>query len=194
MIASDFIETLRDSISGVEYVERFGGLTKLVNIDNKLIPVSVSVEPVDCSEVEHYRRLIPEAQYKSMVYFEEVSDAQFRANYTFTQTLRLVVWLNLPKCGFAAYTFQVLAPIFHFLKRSNSVEVSQGVFVSGVQDITVITADGATRLFERYKYDAETYALTRWPYGLYMAEFGISGNFDPRCLPVSAGGAEIICP
>lgn len=116
------IQPLSDIITALPYVDRYGGIvntaSRLVQVgetdagvpiyDKEYFPVSCGVTETECWENGRYQDLIPNSDYKSIFYFEQIDgmrpDGEERKGggkvfYRFSEKLRFVGWLNLPELG-----------------------------------------------------------------------------------------------
>jgi len=116
------IEPLSDILTALPYVDRYGGIvntaSRLVPIgetpegqplyDKEYFPISCGVTAKECWEEGRYQDLIPNDEFSSVVYLEQTDGMRpdgierisgGRVFYKFTERLRLVAWLNLPRLG-----------------------------------------------------------------------------------------------
>lgn len=108
------MESIKDRIEAIPWVERYGGLTYPVTItdgeNTRIFPFSDYATDRDCFEAkDRYFYLTPDDSKKSVVYFEQAGDTAFtqsnrggsrlRGVLQGVQNFRLVVWVNLNVIG-----------------------------------------------------------------------------------------------
>lgn len=197
MIAKQYANALAEDMLSIDWVERYGGLTQLVSNGAVTVPVAEDVDPVECFDTQHYKELIPDNLKKGIVYIEEAGDADMAQSgnglHKFSQKLRMVVWINLPKAGFASNSYAPIYPAVRLLTvRPLNVD---GINLLSVNNISVLQRETTIKsVFGRYNYQNDIFALSSWPYAVFAVEFTLSGSLNQKCLPVNAGGIEIVCP
>lgn len=196
MIAKQYANALANEILAIDWVERYGNLTHLVSNGSVTVPVSEDVSSVECFDTDHYKELIPEASKKGIVYIEEAGDVsmvRYQNLHRFSQKLRLVAWVNLPKAGFPSTSFDPIYPIVRLI-RLKDLGV-QGVKLLAIENINILKRETTIKnVFGKYNYQSDLFALCSWPYTVYAVEFTLVGSLNQSCLPSNAGGVEIVCP
>lgn len=101
-------DIIKTHIEGLDFVDKIAGLVSAVSFDisdkdNQLItktfPVACCVTADDCKQGA-YNDLMPNSQYKTVIYFEDggVSFERYVSNWKYYKsTLRLVCWINIEK-------------------------------------------------------------------------------------------------
>ena len=107
---------LSPQIGALDWVGRYGGVVKTMykefedqndKFKTKRFPVASDVSAKDCDNLSVLQDLVPNDNYKSVVYWEELSpltNVGYTQTKKFTEkkfkgTARLIVWLNLAKLG-----------------------------------------------------------------------------------------------
>lgn len=107
---------LSPQIGALDWVGRYGGVVKTMykefedqndKFKTKRFPVASDVLAKDCDNLSVLQDLVPNDNYKSVVYWEELSpltNVGYTQSKKFTEkkfkgTARLIVWLNLAKLG-----------------------------------------------------------------------------------------------
>lgn len=105
------INQFATDLMALPWVERYGGLTKLVQngSDKANYPVSVNANYKDCFDNEVYTKMVPSDAAKSLLYWEQTGPVRFeerpvaKNSSTFQNVaiapVRLMVYINLPKLG-----------------------------------------------------------------------------------------------
>jgi len=99
---------IKGHIEGLDFVDKIAGLVapltfeikdKDNNLVQKTVPIACCVTADDCKEGA-YNDLMPNSDYKTVIYFEDggVSFERAESNWKyFTSNLRLVCWINIEK-------------------------------------------------------------------------------------------------
>lgn len=106
---------LSPQIITLDWVGKYGGVVKTLYREvvegNKTIikklPIACDVSPSDCNNQSIFQELVPDDNFKSVVYWEEVSPLSNMGltktnkfnERKFKATARIIVWLNLAKLG-----------------------------------------------------------------------------------------------
>jgi hypothetical protein len=100
---------IKGHIEGLDFVDKIAGLTSVLTFDikgkdntlvQKSFPVACCVTPEDCEKNGAYNDLMPNSEYKTVIYFEDqgISFVKSESHWKYyTSTLRLVAWLNIEK-------------------------------------------------------------------------------------------------
>lgn len=153
------LNLFEEYITGLEWVERYGGLTKIVQRENDKAnyPVSINANFLDCFENGIYAKMVPDDSVKSIVYFQQTSEVRFdeERRGSFVQQIysggaKMIVYINLPNLGVESP--MSITPFVSDIVRQFDLEIEDNdwkhqVFVSGVD-----TVDSTRALFSAYKY------------------------------------------
>lgn len=100
---------IKGHIQNLDFVDKIAGLTSVLTFDikgkdnevvQKSFPVACCVTPTECEKNGAYNDLMPNYEYKSVIYFEDggISFEKAESNWKYYKsTLRLVAWLNIEK-------------------------------------------------------------------------------------------------
>jgi hypothetical protein len=105
---------IKGHIDGLDFIDKIAGLVAALTFDitvtdkvtgnkstvQKTFPIACCVTPEDCEKDGAYNDLMPNSEYKTVIYFEDggVSFVKSESNWKYyTSTLRLVAWLNIEK-------------------------------------------------------------------------------------------------
>jgi hypothetical protein len=127
MLIQEAISYLYNDITSLSWVERFGGVVKTVEKDNKAYPVSCTVNETDCFNNQRYQDLTPDNSKASILYFEVLQGLSDARNFDNSARetrielfgrVRLVGWLNTDKlginsCNVAAQAMRSVLPIIN---------------------------------------------------------------------------------
>jgi len=196
-------EILTPRITALDWVDRYGGIVKTVNLEitgkNGLevrrYPVACDVTERDCSNDAIQQDLVPNDNYKSVVYWEEVTPM---ANSGFTGTkdfytkkfkgvARIVVWLNLAKLGIdnCKDGFLTIPSLEEALTiKGKNLPTPYDGFQFWVQPLKMVKQDINT-VFGKYDYNKlKNFYL--YPYDFYAIDVAFEMN---QCL--AKGGVYI---
>lgn len=110
-------ETIRSQLSGLDLIDKNAGLVKAVTIPQNVngefsgsitIPASCNASGVPCYDIGREKDLLPGTRYKSVMYFEQLSDVTF-TDYVdesddlmlFETDIRIVFWANHKALGYS---------------------------------------------------------------------------------------------
>lgn len=203
---------LTPRITPLDWVGRYGGIVRTINLQvagkngtlvTKRFPVACDVTEKDCDSTKIQQDLVPNDNYKSVVYWEQVTPM---TNSGFTTTkdfytkkfkgvARIVVWLNLAKLGIdnCKDGFLTLPSLEEALTiKGNNLPAPYDGFLFWVQPLKMVKQD-INVIFGGYDYDKlKNYYL--YPFDFYAIDVAFEMN---QCL--SKGGVftplpPIDCP
>jgi hypothetical protein len=104
---------IRNHISGLDFVDKIAGMTSVLTFDQitrdkennpttvqKSYPIACCVTPEECEKQGAYNDLMPNSEYKTVIYFEDkgvqYNSTSGRYKY-YTSNVRLVCWINVAK-------------------------------------------------------------------------------------------------
>ena len=171
------IEIFKDRIVNkpeFNWVERYGGLTRVISIkDGKKVlevPVTAKLSSEQCYENLRYKVLIPDENFKSIFYFEEVAGANLLEKKSggtrkYGASVRIVVWLNLARLGEAGNSIKnKIAPIIISVFSNQSWgNYSDYILNIKTKDVEVQTLDETRTVMQQYSYGSNE-ALYFYPY------------------------------
>jgi len=203
-------QALRSTITGINFVERYGGIVRPVSqvregeegrtfVDT--FPVSRYVSVADCFDNGMQRDLIPDEAYKSVAYWEQRGSSTITPGgpkglqWNISQTLRLVVWLNFAKIGLTDYDTTDELELYaikqlHGLHGDINTALGYkfGFRVSGFE---TIQREPRT-IFAPYSYSDKEWAFS-WPYGFFAVDFNVNVELAAGCIVAPTLGDEITC-
>lgn len=202
---NEIIQAISPKIVELPFVDRYGGLVRTARrtIDaskdpsvNKFVrqsfPVACDVSGEECWESGRYLDLVPNSQYKSLVYFEEIQPltANGMANkfpkdirLKFSAVVRLVGWFNIPgigqeSCSVSSAAFGSFYKVFDRLNRAR-IDLP---FIANAEFLFRSQVNKNENIFSRYTYD-ENSNLLFYPYDTIGMDYVINLHIDPKCLP-----------
>ena len=199
---------IRNRIEDLSFIDKLAGLTSIATFEikgkdntvvQKTVPIACCVTADDCKEGA-YNDLMPDSQYKSVIYFEDkgVTFDRSESNWKYyTSNLRLVCWLNIEKilgltckadnpCTYAA---RVIADIIRHLP---GFPLNIFPFDRVYMEVTDQEVRNAS-IFSSYTYDEKHAQYLMAPYDYFALNirttFGICMKgvdvSDATCLPGS---------
>lgn len=199
-MVAQLISLFEDKISSLSWVERYGGLSRIfsrqLEDSVEVFPISYNTNPASCSE-EKLRALIPDSDYLSLVYFEQISDvdtsrrnlSRKRSLVNYSVQMRFIAWINLYAIGIqntndSSYLLfpsfakvmkeKVVIPENHELKDMIKIEPK-------VSNITLESKDTTkSSVFDQYSFSEE--AAMFFPYDYFSATFQIDWTMNENCL------------
>lgn len=198
-------KALETKITTLNFIERWGGLVipfyDKFSEDNveRSYPISRHLSASECYEQGKYKNLVPNDQYKSVAYLEEVSNGAigYTSNkgnfYEADYTVRLVCWLNFKKLGLEddQGTTRFELAIMNAIKRQTKFTVNgiQGtVYVRSVKSIE----RDSRAIFGKWTYQKED-AFFFWPYGYFALDINCKLQINGGALPEITLGTEVTC-
>lgn len=192
--------TLRDQITALPFIERYGGIaipfrTSLEGANNAMypvtFPVSANLSETDCLQGGKLTNLVPDDRYKSLAYFEGITTPTTVLHTGVKQsilemktTVKLVVWVNLPKVGIGTSTesIGILA-----LETANAIYGSQGYYnfnYSGTSGHIIIgqyrVSFDPAQVFTGYTYQ-DRQAFLMYPYGFFTVLIDVNVKVGNLC-------------
>ena len=212
MIINEALRATAATLNSLNWIDQYGGVAIPLRRDEggtevngkhvplyRTYPVSEDLTAEECWGKQHYRRLIPNAQYRNLLYWEVTTPAKPIAHrqtppkgYTVQGAARLVYWLNLPALGIGREEGYQLGSVGLALAHRLAAPylVRRGVKLV-LEDPTFEQTDAA-RIFP-YDYDFNQ-ALLLYPYGFGAVSFTCTVHVRPDCLPALNFGPPISCP
>lgn len=200
-------------VSGELLIEKYGGLAVPITVQEsvaqtangepimkaKSFPVSSTASFQDCIRT-NYQELVPNSNYRSMGYFEQLGDATRNASqealarrgsvFVYDIPVRLVVWLNIPKMNIDGYQASshsiagvVLIRLQKELNKPNGFPFPVDVYPnSSVQMIFQgQEPKDANRIFGKYSYgDLTKFMLA--PYDWFSVRYLVRLRISSKCF------------
>lgn len=212
MIINDALKAVQPTIEGLGWVEHYGGVAFPFTRDEggaevngryvpnmKTYPVSDTLTNEDCLRGK-YKNLMPNSQYKNLLYWEVTSEGRFANNLPATPAkgfsvqgrARLVYFMNLAKHGIGKdYDTQVgLVGV----TLGNALSQQYSVFDGAALVLGKPTFEqmDAARIFP-YDYGKAIEAFKLYPYAYGAVSFEVTIHLTPDCLPDLTVGVPLEC-
>ena len=203
------IDQIKTAITSKPYVERFGGVvmpvTRFDEVDEGMVlrqtfPISPQVTGLQCWEQGRYHDLVPNDQYKSIFYFEELDGMQTNSRRKVKDHMvehrgrvRLVGWMNLQKLGIEneynvaeRIAFQLAGDIEGTYQLSAPLSKAMATIVPiGIQP-------KSSNIFDRYTYDNESGFLL-YPFDFFAFDFEVLLSLKLDCIDEITISSPIAC-
>lgn len=201
-------DIIKSHIEGLDFVDKIAGLTRVLTFDivttdsegkrvpvQKSFPVACCVTADDCKNGA-YNDLMPNSQYKTVIYFEDmgITFVKSEGNFKYyTSQLRLVCWINIQKilnlscktdipCTYAA---RIITQIIRALPQ---FPLSHSPFEKFYSEI-INQEVSSPSIFSQYTYDEKHAQFLFSPFDYFALDITTSfaiclrGNdvFDSTC-------------
>lgn len=204
------IDTVKDRLQGLTYVDKFGGLampiTKLstdeMGFGKKLtFPISASVEGRSCWETGKYSDLVPDSNRKSVFYFEQlralsIGNMQDRSMIGLSTSVRLVGWLNLPKLGHTDNLFvasEISLHLINLLRGEHEGQAGTSLENATIEMRFLGQPAKSADLFRAYTYDNQLFGLLLHPYDYFALDFDVLVNIPRGCISEFVAASPVDC-
>jgi len=202
---------LLTSEDGPCWIDKFGGLARTVvhpecNLYDgatkiKRYPITCN-QSVDCFSSGDYENLVPNCNYKSLVYFHQLGmrvsngdKSSMKHVKKITQQFRMVIWLNLDQLG-----VDMCNPMeMYYLDLTKHIDCRKWPSTqNGVGLITTnIVAynsweDTINKVFRQYNY-GDKYQLFLNPYDIGSIDIEVCYHVDSNCVEDIICGDPIPC-
>lgn len=198
-------QAVRDDITTMDWVDRYGGLVTRVMLqeenEKKYYPVSCFVDAENCFENGMYKDMVPDSSKKSVLYFEQLDTMNFIESidakdrvHLYQTRIRLVIYINLVKNGMDT-------PCQNLLYLPNIIRAMVGKrqvlsdhYKNSIIEIKPPEINLSDQIFARYTYD-ETFVenLKLYPHQYYALDFDVDIYFDTKCHTYDTLKPEIVC-
>lgn len=203
-MVSKVIELFKTDITALPFVERYGGLTTRVNktvelssglLVKKSYPVSSSVSGQQCWENNRYLDLVPNSQFKSVIYYEQVRDTLLSEEVAgrrskmnrFETEIRLVGWINLAQVGITetSINYKLIPTILKALYEPKDVpsghDLENIVYKVEISNI-ILESKEYTRneIFGKYNYDTSD-RIFFYPFDYFSLRFKLTWHSPINC-------------
>jgi hypothetical protein len=198
-------DIIRHHIENLDFVDKIAGLTAVTyfdmrdkdnNLVQKSFPIACCVSGEECLKEGAYNDLMPNSQYKTVIYFEDmgVSFVRSESNWKYyTSNLRLVCWINVAKillddcktgkaCTMSAH---IIAEIIRALPQFPSYHSPFSHVYSEVVNQEV----RSNSIFSQYTYDEKHIQYLMYPFDYFaldiQTQFAIclkeTAVYNPDC-------------
>lgn len=181
-----------DAIKDLNWVDKYAGLVRPVTIVQptptgtirKVFPVSCSINETQCKPGD-YQELIPNTNYKSVVYFEDGGvtvtgrDARF---VDCRSTLSLIAWLNGKKLGNDGCDLSSIA-VLNIIKALTPYfsNFNSGSFAK-IKIAAVSEDPKNANIFTRYSYDESTTQYLMYPFDYFRLNLSVVFSVPLGCI------------
>lgn len=189
-------DVLKGYLEDLDYIDRIGGLvkslvTKEPNGDSfilRSVPIEVNALTDYCNSND-FNAFVPDTQYKSVVFFEDLGSAPYREDghhIYITTNLRIVCWFNLKKIN-VAYTdcdLLVMDMIETIPDRIANTSQLFGI-TTEFQGLTPNTVD----LFADYDFDMAEHQYNHYPYDTAGLNYAVNYMIGKNCITITEAPA-----
>lgn len=205
MLIQEAIKYLYPSITSLPWVQRFGGVVKTVEQDNKAYPVSCSVNEIDCFNNQRYQDLVPDDLKASILYFEVLQGLSDARNFDNSAResrielfgrVRLVGWLNadrlgINECNVSAKAVRSLLPIINQTIKPNDTGT---LFENSLIKFRLRSelAKEYKNIFAKYAYNNDIKAFVH-PFDYFALDIDVSIVMPLGCQYDLNTGTPIEC-
>lgn len=216
---NEIIKPLGDAIADLEFVARYGGIVNSVSrkvqigttdegipiMREEIYPVACGVSSAECWEGSRYMDLIPNDNFASIVYFEQMDGMRFekieevnarQVFYTFSERLRLVAWMNLAKLGIedcnggSAIQLALIKQLTRTYKN-----LSDPFDIQRLEIKPIVIEPKHQNPFLKYSYDEqEVLGFWMYPYDYLSMIVECKITVNKNCLPDFTPGESVACP
>ena len=181
---------IKNHISGLDFIDKIAGLTQVMTFEirndknemvQKSLPIACCVTPGECGIEGAYYDLMPNSDYKTVIYFEDggVSFERAESNWKYYKSnLRLICWINIEKifghdckselpCTYAAH---IVAEIIRALPEFPENHVPFDRVYSEITNQLVRSPS----IFSAYTYDERHSQFLMSPYEYFCLEVDTS--------------------
>jgi len=182
----DIANIIKGLIENENYIDKIVGLVrsfiKKVNGVTKIYPVGCELTDDECEQMLF--DLIPDAKYRTLIYFEDLGtvliDRDGHGHTNWRSSLKLVCWINTNKFEFTGCS---IAPLI--IQNIVSL-IPTGFFNSGNYQnvkIKVIGEDIKSNLiFSKYTYDEATRQYLQYPYDYFALNIQVEFRMHKSCV------------
>lgn len=182
-----------DYIDGLSWIDKIAGLTQVAKVTQgdteKRFPVSCQLSYDDACRVGCYDELMPNSQYKSVVFFEDVGFSFVRQEGNklyYESRLRLIAWLNYrllteSGCGSSGdYIISILK-----ILPTSPVNIGDLLRFS-----TVVTSQAArsSDIFGKYTFDEKRSQYMMIPFDFFALDLRTNFMIINECIDPAPGG------
>lgn len=210
------IKPIDDIIKELPYVGRYGGIVNTatrpveVGIDGhgnpiyaeERVPVASGVSAVDCWSNGRYSDLCPNDNYPSIFYLEQMDGMRYlgladkiaqQTFHKFSERLRLVGWLNMPKLGVEESNghSSIAFSLFKNLTREWKA-ITDPLNIFRLEVRLVNFEPKHLNPFTKYTYE-DVSAMWLYPYDYISAIIEVTVTLNENCIDEFEPGEDISC-
>lgn len=199
---TEIARIIKVQIENLPFMEKVGGLVRVIKkVDStdkgtttKTFPVDCDVSEKECSVRSKYTDLVPNSNYKSVHFFEDLGvtiSTEDQATFSFESKVKLIGWLNLQKLGKTECSVSHLA-IASILKSIESRTFNSGDFTKMQIRCTGIDPKSA-EIFRKYTFSEEATQYLMYPYDYYAMTFTTKFTIPYKCITDWQSSLPINC-
>lgn len=193
---SNVIDSVTPLLTNLCWLERYSGLTRLVNRDvtiegekiERRFPVSCNTINLHCGEDEKYVNLVPDSRYKSLMYWEQLTSIADkgvfkRKSRVYEFTARLVTWVNMAALGHDTCSImdQIYGELSGILNQDYIATDITGLNLIKTSTTEFASWDEAVKVFSKYNYGNDNKLFFN-PYDIGAITVRFSFVADPTCF------------
>lgn len=191
----DLADIVLNLVKDLPWVDKYAGMTRTVvqtqvgdgtKPVKKYFPVACNVTDSDCVKQGTLRDLVPDINYKSVMYFEDNGTRVLGSEGPFINmqsNIRLVAWLNGKMLGYNGCTISSIA-VISILK--NLYEQQGRPFNSGnflkIQMNAVSQEVKTANIFSKYSYDESITQYLMHPFDYFALNLQINFSISHNCI------------
>jgi hypothetical protein len=195
---------LAPKIQALPFIERYGGIahpmTHSFGTETlKTFPVSMSLTGAQCFDQGKYANLVPDERYKSVSYLEgltspgQITFSDPKSHIaTITQSIKLVVWLNMAKLGRTSQADVGLMALAAIAAIQGNYPVNYAGARGRLEVNRATVRMDRSGAFGGYSY-TDKQPLFMWPFGFFAVEFNTITQIPKGCLTEIENLSPIDC-
>ena len=195
---------LAPKIQALPFIERYGGIahpmTHSFGTETlKTFPVSMFLTGAQCFDQGKYANLVPDERYKSVSYLEgltspgQITFSDPKSHIaTITQSIKLVVWLNMAKLGRTSQADVGLMALAAIAAIQGNYPVNYAGARGRLEVNRATVRMDRSGAFGGYSY-TDKQPLFMWPFGFFAVEFNTITQIPKGCLTEIENLSPIDC-
>lgn len=181
-------EILKNYISGLNFIDKLGGLTKVIEITQDDEAKTINKVPGDYSANQHttdkntYQTYQPDMSKKSVIYFEGEGialDSHESRYINLTSSLKLVAWFNLERINKTLNSAtQLMLLLMNAIPKSfpNQSNILKARVIFQGQD------PKSPDIFSKYNYNEAELQHLMYPCDYGALNYDIKFSIRPECI------------
>jgi len=213
---TQLIKPISTIITTLPYVSRYGGIVNTASrsveigtteeghpiYHKETFPVACGVSAVECWEDGRYADLIPNDNFNSIFYFEQIDGMRYegvvqnkaKTFHKFSERLRLVGWLNLSRFGIIDCTGADAISI-GLIKALNAEwkDLDDPMKIYRLESEVINIEPKHYNPFEKYAYN-EMSEMWMYPYDYVSMIIEVRAQIAEECMEDFEPGDSVDCP
>lgn len=202
-MTNEIAQVLVSYLSSLPFKDKIGGFVRAATFENgdgeklvkKTIPIDCNATVTQCNSGK-FTDFVPDAKYKSIIYFEDLGTNKYNENNTadfcFETRLRLVCWINQKKIGNTACSISTAAVIAILKLLPLDKYTNSGIF-----NRIRISFDGELikdkNIFSKYTYDESVIQYLMPPFDYFALNFTVKYCVNSSCTTTFVINPEDDC-